>query len=182
MQSSETATEQGDLLRAVGCRPASYLPLAGRELSSPNLVLINSGGWGGANPGDYRMLLLWDTHSVVLSKPGGGGTGDEGLFVPWNRNRDSGGLGFWNQPESHWAPSPARSLGDGNPPYCRAGTFPALLSSLTHRVRPRAPSSDSTFFSQPSLPCALWARPAPLGFHLALRPPPLQSERFASHL
>lgn len=48
------------------------------------------------NPGENRMLLLLDTHSVAVSKRGGGSTGDKGLFVPWIRNPDSGGLGYWS--------------------------------------------------------------------------------------
>ena len=44
------------------------------------------GGREGPNPGENRMLLLSDTHSVVAPSLRGGGTGDEGLFVPWNWN------------------------------------------------------------------------------------------------
>lgn len=72
------------------------------------------------------MLLLWDTHSVVLSKPGGGGTGDEGLFVPGNRSRDSGGLGFWNQPESHWASESCPFPGGRQPSLLSCRNIPSL--------------------------------------------------------
>lgn len=78
----------------------------------------------------FQTPTLWFSPSL-----GVGGAQGTSISGPQNRNQnrnqDSGGLGFWNGLSAAKHPSPTpQSLGEGSPPCCRSGTFPALLSRI----------------------------------------------------
>ena len=150
MQSSETPTQQGDLLRPTEPRPASYLLAAGRELSSLSLVMINSRGprtrchvrgcpWGEQDAASFGHTL----RASLQAWGGGGWELARGPLCSMERERGRG----WASGTGHSKSCPF--LG-GVRPSCHTRNIPSRTcqSPLDHRPqrdRPSAPTSDPTF-------------------------------------